>query len=148
MPEIRLEDIDLLRERAGVSYRKAREVLLETDGDVVEALIRLEEGSRSWQERFQVQGAELVDRVKELIHEGNVTRIIVKQQGKTILEIPVTIGAIGAVFLPTIAALGVIAALVTRCTIVVERRQTDEEDQESEEQEQEPLWDDDFEPED
>ena len=121
MAEIRLEDIDLLRERTGISYRKAQEILIETNGDVVEALIRLEEGNRSWQERFQVQGAELVERVKELIHEGNVTRIIVKNQGRTILEIPVTIGAIGAVFLPTIAALGVIAAMVTRCTIVVER---------------------------
>lgn len=123
-----LEKIDILRERAGVSYRKAKEVLQAAGGDVVEALIRLEEESRrnTWQERIQVQGAELVDRVKQLINEGNVRRIVIRNQdGQTLVELPVTVGALGALLAPMLAIVGVVAALVTRATIVVERRSDD-----------------------
>ncbi len=75
-------------------------------------------------EEFNVSANNLVDRVKELLHEGNVTRIIVKDDaGKVLLEIPATIGVIGTVLAPWLAALGVIAALVTNCKIVVERRE-------------------------
>ena len=75
-------------------------------------------------EEFSVSASNLVDRVKELLHEGNVTRIIVKdEKGKTLLEIPATVGVIGTVLAPWLTALGVIAALVTNCRIVVERRE-------------------------
>ncbi|MBS7633405.1 DUF4342 domain-containing protein [Candidatus Bathyarchaeota archaeon] len=75
-------------------------------------------------EEFTVSAENLIEKVKELIHEGNVTRIIVKdEKDKVLLEIPVTIGAIGVVVAPWLAALGVIAALVTNCRIVVERRE-------------------------
>ena len=75
-------------------------------------------------EEFTVSGKEVVDRVRELLHEGNVTRIIVKDDvGKTLLEIPATVGVVGAVLAPWLAALGVIAALVANCHIVVERRE-------------------------
>jgi hypothetical protein len=76
------------------------------------------------QEEFNVSASNLVDRVRELLHEGNVTRIIVKdEKGKVLLEIPATVGVIGTVLAPWLAALGVIAALVTNCRIVVERRE-------------------------
>jgi hypothetical protein len=75
-----------------------------------------------WEE-FQVSADDLVGRVKELIAEGNVSRLIVRnERGDTLLEIPVTVGVIGALFVPYLAALGAIAALATRCTIAVERR--------------------------
>ena len=75
-------------------------------------------------EEFSVSGSDLVDRVGQLLHEGNVTRIIVKdEQGKQLLEIPATVGVIGVVVAPWLAALGVIAALVANCRIVVERRE-------------------------
>ena len=75
-------------------------------------------------EEFSVSASNLVDRVRELLHEGNVTRVIVKdEKGRVLLEIPATIGVIGAVLVPWLAALGVIAALVTNCKIVVERRE-------------------------
>ncbi len=65
-----------------------------------------------------------MDRVKELLHEGNVTRIIVKDiSDKVLLEIPATVGVVGAVLAPWFVALGVIAALVTNCKIIVERRE-------------------------
>jgi len=75
-------------------------------------------------EEITVSADNLIERVKELLHEGNVTRIIVKdEKGKVLLEIPATVGVIGAVIAPWLAALGVIAALATNCKIVVERRE-------------------------
>ena len=118
-----LKKIDEIRNRTGVTYREAREALEKADGDLVEALITLEENleGRRWAERIQVSGNELVEKVRELIHEGNVRRVKVRHNDKTLLEFPVTVGALGALFLPTLAALGAIAAMVTECTIVVER---------------------------
>jgi hypothetical protein len=75
-------------------------------------------------QEYTVSGNNLVDRVRELLHEGNVTRVIVKDEaGKTLLEIPATLGVVGAVVAPWLAALGVITALVTNCKIIVERRE-------------------------
>jgi len=75
-------------------------------------------------EEFTVNGEELVTKVKSLINEGNIRRIIIKDvEGKTLVEFPLTIGVIGAVLAPILAAVGAIAALVTKCTIVVERRE-------------------------
>jgi uncharacterized membrane protein YvbJ len=80
--------------------------------------------SRIIREEYTVTADNLVDRVKELLHEGNVTRIIIKDmKGKELLEIPATIGVLGAVIAPWLAILGVIAALATNCKIVVERRE-------------------------
>jgi len=80
--------------------------------------------ARVTREEFTVSGDDVIERVRELLHEGNVTRVIVKDvNGKVLLEIPATIGVIGVVLAPWLAALGVIAALVTNCRIVVERRE-------------------------
>lgn len=80
--------------------------------------------SKTVEEEMSVSSDNLVEKVKELLHEGNVTRIIVKnEEGKTLLEIPATVGVIGALFAPWLAALGAIGALVTNCKIVVERRE-------------------------
>ena len=73
-------------------------------------------------EEVQVLGRDLVDKVKSLIHEGNVRRIIVRDDhGNTFIEIPVTVAAVGAVLAPIMAALGAISALVAKFTIVVVR---------------------------
>jgi len=75
-------------------------------------------------EEFSVSADNLIEKVKKLLHEGNVTRIVVQDDmGKVLLEIPATVGVIGVVLAPWLAALGVIAALATNCTIVVERRE-------------------------
>lgn len=75
-------------------------------------------------EQFTVKGEELVDRIKELIREGNVTRIVVKsEQDRTFLDIPIAAGAIGTILFPWMAALGVIATIATRCRITVERKE-------------------------
>ena len=72
-------------------------------------------------ERIKVEGGQLIDRVKELIHEGNVRRVIIKQGEHTVVEFPLTIGVVGALLAPALAALGAVAALITECTIEVER---------------------------
>jgi competence protein ComGC len=73
-------------------------------------------------EEFQIDGDRLVARIKELLHEGNLRRITIKDEGgQTLIEIPLTIGVVGALLLPVLAAIGAIAALVTRCTIVLEK---------------------------
>ena len=67
-------------------------------------------------EEFQVMGEQLVATVEKLIHEGNVRRIIIKQEGRIILEIPLTIGVVGALVAPVLAAVGAIGAALTNCT--------------------------------
>ena len=79
--------------------------------------------AKAMKEEFKVSSDDLVGEVKKLLHEGNVTRIIVKdEKGKTLLEIPAWVGVVGAILAPWLAALGAIAALATRCTIAVVRR--------------------------
>jgi hypothetical protein len=73
-------------------------------------------------EEVQVMGRDLVEKVKFLIHEGNVRRIIIKDEhGNTFVEIPVTVAAVGMILAPVLAAVGAISALVAKFTIVVER---------------------------
>ena len=73
-------------------------------------------------EEYKVTGEKLLARVKELVHEGNIRRIIIKNdEGKTLIEIPLTLGVVGALLLPVWAAVGAVAALVADCTIVVEK---------------------------
>jgi len=80
--------------------------------------------SKKKTEEFVVDGEKLIAKVKELIKEGNVTRIIIKDHDdKVLVELPVTVGVVGAIFAPVLAALGAIAALVTECKIVVVRRE-------------------------
>jgi len=73
-------------------------------------------------EEFEVTGDQVVETVKRLAHEGNIRRITIKDtEGRSLIEIPLTLGVVGAVLLPVWAAVGALAALVTRCTIVVEK---------------------------
>jgi len=73
-------------------------------------------------EVFSINGEELVSTVKKLVHEGNIRRIAIENKdGRTLLEVPLTLGVVGALLLPTLAALGALAAIVTECKIVVER---------------------------
>ncbi len=73
-------------------------------------------------EEFRVNGEELIAKIKNLLHEGNIRRIIIKDKdGKTVMEIPLTIGVVGVLLAPTLAAVGAIAALVTEATVVVEK---------------------------
>jgi len=73
-------------------------------------------------EEFHINGEDLLARIKKLVHEGNIRRIIIKDKdGKTVMEIPMTFGVVGALLAPQLAAIGAIAALITEATVVVEK---------------------------
>lgn len=73
-------------------------------------------------EEFKVEGEKIVSKIKELLHEGNIRKVIIKDKdGRTLLEIPVTLGVVGVLIAPQLAALGAIAALLTEATILVEK---------------------------
>jgi hypothetical protein len=76
---------------------------------------------RTCTESFKVAADQLVDAVRRVVHEGNVRRVVIKQDGQTIVEFPMTVGVVGAVFAPVLAAAGALAAVLTECTIEVER---------------------------
>lgn len=81
---------------------------------------------RTRTEEFKVDGGKVLDTIKDLIHQGNIRRIILKNEsGKTLIEIPLTLGLVGAALLPVFAAVGALAAVVTRMVIVVEKADQD-----------------------
>ncbi|MDN5345245.1 MAG: hypothetical protein PWQ18_1359 [Clostridia bacterium] len=123
-----LEKIDQLRERLGISYREAREALERAGGDVLEALIQYEESTREGLQRDLASwSGKLVERIRGILRQGNVTRIKVKKEGKTVAEIPATVGALGVLGvlasseLAILAGLSTVAALFNRYTLEVER---------------------------
>ena len=77
---------------------------------------------QSFTEEFRVTGEAVLAKIKELVHEGNIRTITIKnEEGKVLINVPLSIGVVGALLLPQLAAIGAIAAIATRCTIVVER---------------------------
>ena len=81
-----------------------------------------EEAKKTFTEEFKVKGDQLLGKVREIVHAGNVRRIVIKdEEGRRLIDIPLTVGVIGAVLAPVWAAIGAVAALVTDCTIEVEK---------------------------
>ncbi|ABR49163.1 ubiquitin-associated- domain-containing protein [Alkaliphilus metalliredigens QYMF] len=122
--DINLEKIDIIRERTGVSYKEAKEALVSADGDIVEALIQLEEkNAKSWTDNLSKSvgntGNEMMEKIKYMIKKGNVTKIIVKRDGDVLLNVPVTAGAVGVMLAPLLAVVGASAALLTKTTIEI-----------------------------
>jgi len=84
-------------------------------------------------EEFKLSGSEVIEKIKELIHQGNIRRIILKDDtGKPILEIPLTLGVVGAALMPVLAAVGAAAALLAKLTIVVEKDEEEEKEEKEE----------------
>ncbi len=106
--------------------------------DVNENVTTEEKKHRITIEEFKVSGEAIVGKVKEVIREGNIRRITLKnEEGKTLLEIPLTLGVVGGLLLPTLAAIGAIGALIANLSITVERVEKDEvvaEEKESKEE--------------
>ncbi|MDP2471258.1 MAG: DUF4342 domain-containing protein [Candidatus Palauibacterales bacterium] len=96
----------------------------EVDGVEVEVEVEAPEEEAGEKEEYTVCGEDLLSRVKQLVREGNIRRITIRsEEGNTLIEIPLAIGVVGVMLLPVWAAVGAIAALVTNCTIAVERRE-------------------------
>lgn len=81
---------------------------------------------KTYWETFKAEGENVLNRIKTLLHEGNVRRVIVQQKGRTVAEFPLTAGVVGAVLAPVLAAIGALVALLQDCTIQVERVTTEE----------------------
>ena len=82
----------------------------------------MSENKKARTEEYRVDGGQVLDKIKDLIHQGNIRRIILKNEtGETLIEIPLTLGVVGAALLPVFAAVGALAAVAARCVIVVEK---------------------------
>jgi hypothetical protein len=79
---------------------------------------------KSWTESIKVAGEKVGEKIEALLREGNIRRVMVKQEGRTIAEFPLTIGVVGAAIAPPVAAIAAIAAIVTECTVEIERIET------------------------
>lgn len=116
-----LGKIDLVRGRMNVSYEEAKVALESTNWDVVEAIVKIEQDEKSSKEQIFIRGSELVEKVKELVRTGNVNKLRVKQDDKVLVEIPITAGVVGALLAPQLAIIGAVAALVSKCTVEIEK---------------------------
>ena len=116
--EITLEKIELVKDRTGVSYKEAKDALEKAEGSVVDAIIAIEEtidiDSKS---KLGEQGSAMVERIKEAIRKGNVSKITIKKDGEVLLNLPVNIGLVGTLLFPWAVIASTIAAFGTKCTI-------------------------------
>lgn len=123
-----LEKVDLIRARLNVGYKEAKEALEAAGGDVVQALIDLEEKGKNTGARFQAKGQEVVEQIKELVSKGQDYRIKVKQGERTVFEVPASIGALGLLGvlasseIALLGALGTATAMAKKYTLEFERR--------------------------
>jgi len=92
------------------------------------------EETKTRTDEFQVSGDKLVGKIKEVLHEGNIRRIAIQnEQGRVLIDVPLYLGVVGALLAPQLAAIGAIAALVTKCTLIVEKVEEEEVEEETEE---------------
>jgi NACalpha-BTF3-like transcription factor len=116
--EITLEKIELVKDRTGVSYKEAKEALEAADGSVVDAIINIEETiNMSGRGKMSAQGVQILEKIREAVRKGNVTKIVVKKDGDILLNLPVNAGIIGTVLAPWPVLFGALAALGTHCVI-------------------------------
>lgn len=127
-----LEKIDILRARLGVCYKEAREALEAAGGDVVQALVNLEEKKRNMGERLHAQGQEMVGQLKNLVHRGKNYKIKLKKGDETVFEVPASVGALGLVGalasseIAILGALGTVTAMAHNYTLEFERPGNDD----------------------
>jgi hypothetical protein len=118
--EITLEKVELIKDRTGVSYKEAKEALEAADGNTVDAIIHIEETiNMSNQTKLTEQGTQLMEKVKEVVKKGHVSRIVIKRDDEILLNLPGTIAAAGTVLAPFAAMAGVVAAFGTKCRIEI-----------------------------
>lgn len=114
-----LEKVDTVVARTNVTFAEAKEALDKNDGDVVEAIIYIENNEVSWSEDVSHKGEEMVDKLKKILKKGNITKITVKKDEEVILNIPVTAVAVGAIMSLPLTFIGLGSALISKCTIEV-----------------------------
>ncbi|MFU0825395.1 DUF4342 domain-containing protein [Clostridium sp.] len=123
MSDITLEKIDILRERTGISYTEAKEALEECDGNVVDALIFIEnKNKKNSKDDLYTTKDEFISWMKEIINKGNVNRVRIKRDDKVICDIPVNAGVAAgmlALWYPPLMALGILSAVFAKITVEI-----------------------------
>ena len=116
--EITLEKIELVKDRTGVTYKEAKDALEAADGNVVDAIIAIEETiDVKGTKKIGAQGEELVAKMKDVVKKGNVSRILVKKEDEVLINIPLNVGLLGTVVAPWGMIAGVVAAFGFKCRI-------------------------------
>jgi len=117
--EITLEKIELVKDRTGVTYKEAKDALEKAEGNVVDAIIAIEENvdEQSSSRKLGEQGEALIGKMKEVIKKGNIAKIIVKRSDDVLINIPLNAGVLGAVVAPWGIVIGVLAAFSFKCKI-------------------------------
>ena len=116
--EITLEKIELVKDRTGVSYKEAKDALERADGSVVDAIIEIEETiDISSKSKLGEQGSAMIDKIKDAIRKGNISKITIKKDEEVILNLPVNIGLVGTLLFPWAVVASTVAAFGTKCTI-------------------------------
>lgn len=121
---ITLEMVDEVINRTGVNYKAAKEALEKFDGDVLNAIVYLEELNQPKGSK-KLNGQDIVEKLKTLVNEGMVSQILIEKNGKVVVDLPIVAGAISAVIftIPTVA--GIIAAVATGCEIKIVKKEGD-----------------------
>lgn len=117
--EITLEKIELVKDRTGVSYKEAKEALEQTEGNVVDAIILIEDNIDQGANASGTKVSAAVDVIKDAIKKGNVSKVVIKKEDEVLLNLPVNIGIVGTVLFPWAAVAGTIAAFGTKCRIEI-----------------------------
>ncbi len=130
MSKITIEAIDQVMERVpGATYAQAKEALLKCDGDVVDAIILLQDNStgtgekkdkKTFEEVFGKDSDQIKEEVTELIRKSNVIRIVIEKNGKIIMNIPISVGVVGVVFAPILSLIGLSASVLAKYRIKIE----------------------------
>ncbi len=130
MSKVTIEAIDQVMERVpGATYAQVKEALIKCEGDVVDAIILLQDNStgeedkkskKSFEDVFGKDADKIKEEVTELIRKSNVIRIVIEKNGKIIMNIPITVGVVGVVFAPILALIGLSASVIAKYKIKIE----------------------------
>ncbi|MBP1925443.1 hypothetical protein J2Z76_001302 [Sedimentibacter acidaminivorans] len=116
----KLKKIDEIVNRTYVSYETAKQALEDSDGDILEAVILIENKNKSFNSSdAKMKGEQILDEIKKVLKKGNATKVTIKKNNETIVNIPVTAGVVGVMLAPFLATAGVTAALLTQCSVEI-----------------------------
>ena len=119
--EVTLEKIELVKDRTGVTYKEAKEALEAADGNVVDAIVSIEDKTdgQTSSKKLEAKGNEIIDKIKEVVNRGNASRIVISKDDEKLLDLPLNAGVIGAIVAPWGIILGVAASFGFNCKIEV-----------------------------
>lgn len=117
--DITLEKIELVKDRTGVSYKEAKDALEQTEGNVVDAIIFIEETIDEGSKKTDSKTTAIIDVIKQTIKKGNVSKLLIKKDGDVVINLPVNLGIVGTVVFPWASVAAAIVALGTKCNIEI-----------------------------